>query len=410
MSGGEGSLATESAMTISSDAPKLAPRRAPRRTARSPRNIAIVLTILLTILGLAHRYFIVRLVHDPMLSGELRTLATTLIAALGLSIVAHPILDRRFGPGVGRVSAWPAYIWLATCFYLLLTLGLSDLALAVLGLEGIEVERQRALGVVVSVTLVLLFGLYSGLRVPSVKRVSVAIPGWPAALDGYRLVQLSDVHIGTLIDQRFAERVTARVNELDADAVAITGDLVDGSVERIGERVAPFGALRGRDGVFFITGNHDYYSGAADWCARLTELGMRVLRNEGVAIERHGARFWLAGVDDYSSRRRSEKDIDDALRGTDASTPVVLLAHDPRTFEQAHRRHVSLQLSGHTHGGQMWPFTWLVRLQSRFVAGLYRVGSAQLYVSRGTGYWGPPVRVFAPAEITLLELRAAAAG
>jgi predicted MPP superfamily phosphohydrolase len=137
----------------------------------------------------------------------------------------------------------------------------------------------------------------------------------------------------------------------------------------------------------------------------MTELGMRVLRNQGVWIERAGAGFWLAGVDDYSSRHRSAGDIDDALRGVDDGTPVVLLAHDPRTFEQAHLRSISLQVSGHTHGGQMFPFTWLVRFQSRFVAGLYRVGRAQLYVSRGTGYWGPPIRVLAPAEITLLELR-----
>jgi predicted MPP superfamily phosphohydrolase len=167
--------------------------------------------------------------------------------------------------------------------------------------------------------------------------------------------------------------------------------------------------MRARDGVFFVTGNHDYFSGALPWCARVRELGIRTLRNERVAIERQGARMWLAGVDDYSSRHRSRQDVEEALRST-GDEPVVLLAHDPRTFEAAkHQPNLRLQISGHTHGGQMWPFTWFVRLQTRFVQGVYNIGKARLYVSLGTGYWGPPIRVLAPAEITLHVLRSAPA-
>jgi predicted MPP superfamily phosphohydrolase len=374
---------------------------------RSLRSIVIALGIFMTVLALVHRYFYVRLVLDPELAGVAKGAATAFISVAGSLIIAHPLLDRRFGPSVGQVLGWPAHFWLATVFYLLLTLGLSDLALLVLGLDGLPVMRQRAQIVVGVVGAVMAFGAYSGMRLPSVKRVEVALPDWPKALDGFRIAQLSDVHIGTLIGKRFAARVTERVNALAPDAIAITGDLVDGSIEHIGDRVEPFAQLRARHGTYFVTGNHDYYSGAMDWCARIRELGIRVLRNERVAVDHDGAQLWIAGVDDYMLRRRSRADLDAALGGLRETDPVVLLAHNPLTFEDAHELGVSLQLSGHTHGGQMWPFTWLVRLQTRFVAGLYKLGRSQLYVSLGTGYWGPPVRVLAPAEITLLTLRSA---
>lgn len=372
---------------------------------RSMRSIFIVLGIFVTILVLVHRYFYVRLVLDPQLVGLAKGAVTAFLAVAGSLIIAHPLLDRRFGPSVGQVLGWPAHLWLATVFYLLLALGLSDLALLAFGLDGLEVMRQRALIVVGGVGAIMAFGAYSGMRLPSVKQVEIALPDWPKALDGFRIAQLSDVHIGTLIGKRFAARITERVNALKADAIAITGDLVDGSIEHIGDRVEPFSQLRARHGTYFVTGNHDYYSGAMDWCARVRELGINVLRNERVGIDHDGARLWIAGVDDYMLRRRSRADLDAALSGLHETDPVVLLAHNPLTFEDAHERGVSLQLSGHTHGGQMWPFTWLVRLQTRFVAGLYRLGRSQLYVSLGTGYWGPPVRVLAPAEITLLTLR-----
>jgi len=372
---------------------------------RSMRSIFLALGIFTAVLFLAHRYFYVRLVLDPQLTGIAKSLATAFIAVAGSLIIAHPLLDRRFGPSVGQVLGWPAHFWLATCFYLLLTLGLSDLALLIAGLDGLEVMRQRAWTVVGVVSAVMALGAYSGMRLPRVKNVDVALPDWPKALDGFRIAQLSDVHIGTLIGKRFAARVTERVNALSPDAIAITGDLVDGSIEHIGDRVEPFGKLRARHGAYFVTGNHDYYSGAVSWCDRVRQLGITVLRNERVAVDHDGERLWIAGVDDYMLRRRSRADLDAALGGLRETDPVVLLAHNPLTFEDAHKHGVSLQLSGHTHGGQMWPFTWLVRLQTRFVAGLYKVGRSQLYVSLGTGYWGPPVRVLAPAEITLLTLR-----
>jgi predicted MPP superfamily phosphohydrolase len=183
---------------------------------------------------------------------------------------------------------------------------------------------------------------------------------------------------------------------------------VDGKVAHYGGEVAPFGELQGRDGVYFVTGNHDHFSGADAWTRQLEGLGITVLRNRRVRLERAGAAFELAGVDDFGSarrRQRAQRDLEDTLEGWDGACPLVLLAHDPRSFELAKERGVALQLSGHTHGGQLWPFNALVRLQTRFVAGVYRHGGSTLYVSRGTGFWGPPMRLLSPAEITEIVLR-----
>ena len=179
------------------------------------------------------------------------------------------------------------------------------------------------------------------------------------------------------------------------------------------DEVAPFANLRARHGVFFVTGNHDHYSGASRWVDRVAELGMQPLRNRSVIVAQDVADgFELAGVDDISSRRVDGHgyDMPRALEAWDRTRPLIMLSHDPRSFEDARGHGVHLQLSGHTHGGQMWPFGWFVRLQTRYVAGAYRAGNSQLYVSRGTGFWGPPVRLLAPAEITELVLRGCAKG
>jgi predicted MPP superfamily phosphohydrolase len=250
--------------------------------------------------------------------------------------------------------------------------------------------------------------LRGGLRLPDVRRVEITLERWPEALDGFRIVQISDIHIGPLLGRDFAERLTRRVNSLDPDLVAVTGDLVDGSVEALREEVAPFAELRGRHGVFFVTGNHDVYSGGESWVERVKELGLRVLRNERVEIGGADG-FDLAGVDDHRGDwvHGSTEDVDAAVAGRDESRALILLAHDPGTFRRAAAKGVDLQLSGHTHGGQIWPFVYLVRLAVPFVAGLYRVGKSQVYVSRGSGFWGPPMRLLAPAEIGEIVLRSA---
>jgi uncharacterized protein len=226
------------------------------------------------------------------------------------------------------------------------------------------------------------------------------------------LVQITDLHVGPTIGRDKVAEVVAATNALAPDIIAITGDLVDGTVASLRDAVAPLRELRARHGVFFVTGNHEYFSGAGPWMEELARLGIRVLRNERVRIGEGAVAFDLAGVDDRSAARSGlpghGEDLPAALNGRDRSRPVVLLAHQPRTVLDAAEHGVDLQISGHTHGGQIWPFGFLVRLQQGFLVGLRRHKDTQLYVSRGTGYWGPPMRLGSPPEITQLVLRSAA--
>jgi predicted MPP superfamily phosphohydrolase len=251
--------------------------------------------------------------------------------------------------------------------------------------------------------------MVSALSGPRLQRVVVRLPRWPQARAGFRIVQISDVHIGSLLRRDFAERVTRRVNALEPDLIAITGDLVDGPVSRLGEEADPFSELRARHGVYFVTGNHDYYSGDVAWAGRIAEWGVRVLRNEceEVSVGEGEGRFsfTVAGIDDYRSRRGNKREhVKTLLDGVPPERFVLLLAHDPSDFTQASESGADLQLSGHTHGGQIWPFRYFVRIAIPYVAGLYHRGGSKLYVSRGTGFWGPPMRLFAPAEITEIAL------
>jgi predicted MPP superfamily phosphohydrolase len=243
-----------------------------------------------------------------------------------------------------------------------------------------------------------------------VKDVRIPLAKWPRAKSGYRVVQLSDVHVGPTIGKGFLEDVVAQANALAPDLIVITGDLVDGRVSALAEHVAPLAGLRAKDGVFFVTGNHEYYSGVDEWLAHLPSLGVRVLRNERVAIGGAGSDgFDLAGVDDWMAKGHGHgPDLPRALAGRDESRAVVLLAHQPKQIAQAAALGVDVQLSGHTHGGQLFPFNFLVHLAQPYVDGLHvHDGKTAIYVSCGTGYWGPPMRVGAPAEITHIELVAA---
>ncbi|HEX5064909.1 MAG TPA: metallophosphoesterase, partial [Myxococcota bacterium] len=249
-------------------------------------------------------------------------------------------------------------------------------------------------------------GMLSALRPPRLARVRFEIENWPQALDGFRIAQISDVHFGPILGRPFAEHLVARIGALEPDLVAVTGDLADGDAALLAHEVAPLADLRARHGVYFVTGNHDHYSGASAWSSLAARLGMRVLRNERVSIGEGDASFDLVGVDDAhaSLAGGGREDLERALAGRDARRPAVLLAHDPSTFRRARRAGIDLQLSGHTHGGQIWPFRYAVRLVVPWVEGAHRDGRAQLYVSRGTGFWGPPMRLFAPAEITEITL------
>jgi predicted MPP superfamily phosphohydrolase len=229
----------------------------------------------------------------------------------------------------------------------------------------------------------------------------------PAALDGFRIAQISDIHVGPTIKRAFLERIVAQVNALDAHLVAITGDLVDGGVHELGKHTNALEALRSTHGSYFVTGNHEYYSGADAWVTELRRLGICVLQNEHVVIRHDGESLVLAGVTDYSAHHFDERRRSDpraALAGAPDSAAKLLLAHQPRSAAAAEAVGFHLQLSGHTHGGQFFPWNFFVRMQQPYTAGLHKLNQLWIYTSRGTGYWGPPKRIGAPAEITLLRL------
>jgi predicted MPP superfamily phosphohydrolase len=380
--------------------------------------LLLLLLVASAILGGSHYYLAQRLVLDAGLAPPWRGLALGAIAALGASLVLHPLAERWLGRPGARLIAWPASLWLGFSFLLLLGLFASDAALWLAGGVAAAAEDLpgpgagagvRAAAVVLLALLAGLAALRSGLAPPQLRRVEIELPRWPAGRDGYRIVQISDIHIGPILGRGFAAGVVERVNALAPDLVAVTGDLVDGKLERLADEVAPFAGLRGRDGVFFVTGNHDHYSGADDWALAIAGLGLRVLRNQRVAIGDGDSAFDLVGVDDHRGDLiggAGGEDLGRALAGRDSARPAILLAHDPSTFRRASTLGIDLQLSGHTHGGQIWPFGLLVRLVIPTVAGRHARGAAQLYVSRGTGFWGPPMRLFAPAEITEIVLRA----
>ncbi|HEX2484911.1 MAG TPA: metallophosphoesterase [Myxococcota bacterium] len=391
-----------------------------RRSAASRIAVALtVLSLVLALLVLAHRYLLQRLVLEPGVPEPLRSALVAAVAVLGVAMVLEPVAARALPPRAARLVVAPGMLWMGAFFVTLnLTLA-SDALLWLLGAgfgpgDSADWEapaRLRALAVTGLAAAATATGVRGALRGPLHRRVELRLARWPAALDGFRIVQLSDLHIGPLLGRGFAAEVTARANALAPDLVAITGDLVDGPAARLRDEVAPFAGLRAPHGVYFVTGNHDWYSGADDWIRVVRELGLRVLRNERVEIAAAGAAFDLAGVDDHRGDwlHGSPCDLPRALAGRDPARPVVLLAHDPTTFAQASRAGVDLQLSGHTHGGQIWPFRWLVRLAVPWVEGLHARGASLLYVSRGTGFWGPPLRLFAPAEITELVLRSESA-
>ncbi|HEX2123134.1 MAG TPA: metallophosphoesterase [Thermoanaerobaculia bacterium] len=248
-----------------------------------------------------------------------------------------------------------------------------------------------------------LVGLFQA-RCPRTKHVSIAIDDLPPELEGYRIVQWSDVHVGPTIQRRFLQSLVDRTNALEADAVAITGDFVDGPLEELRPHVEPLRELRARDGVFYVTGNHEYYWRASEWLPVLQSHGLIFLRNEHRLIARGGARLVMAGVTDPVGRYTHKQDVPRALAGAPAEAVKVLLSHRPQTAKAASALGVDLQLSGHTHGGQFFPFNLVIKRFQPIVAGLHRVGRTWLYVNRGTGYWGVPSRLAVGGELTVIRL------
>jgi hypothetical protein len=393
------------------------------------------LTVVLTALVLLHGFIWWRMVRATTLPGRTRrrlSLLTVGLAALpGLAVA----LRRSLPPHVAAPLDWVAFLWLALAFYLFVTLvALEPVRLlarwwvsrgaraaapapAPVPAHGVADPSRRLLlarGLAVTAGAVAVgtvgTGAYFANAAPVVEHVPITLRTLDPALDGFRIVTFADGHLSSTFGGRRFERLVEIVNAQRPDVVAIVGDLVDGGVDELREDIAPLGDLVSRQGVYFVTGNHEYFVDTRAWLRHLPTLGVEVLRNERVTLTRDGAAFDLAGIDDRTAAASGVAghgaDLDAALDGRDDGTPVVLLAHQPVMVEQAAAAGVDLQLSGHTHGGQLWPFDYAIRLDQPAVEGLSRHGSTQLYVTRGAGYWGPPVRVGARPEVTVVELRA----
>lgn len=413
----------------------------------------IVLVFVTLVLG-AHAYLWHRLVRQTTGPGRLRKAMTWALAGLFV-VLAVTFVGTRMG--LETWLAWPGYIWLAVLFYLVVILVLLEVPRAVaagflrraerraraaeprpepvavlagpaapaaeetgtppavsapgvtsmsrrlfLGRTTAAIAGASALGTVG-------YGMSSALGDPVIERVGVTLPKLDPRLSGLRFAVVSDIHLGPLTGLGHTERIVRMINGLQADVVAIVGDLVDGTVAHLGPLARPLRNLESRYGAYFVTGNHEYFlpEGPGEWIEELGALGVRSLRNERVEIAHQGAVLDLAGVNDVGGAAAGDgPDFGKALGGRDTGRSTVLLAHQPIQVTEAARHGVDLQLSGHTHGGQIAPFNLVVGLQQPVVSGLAEVAGTQVYVSRGAGFWGPPVRVGAPPEITMLELRA----
>lgn len=364
---------------------------------------------MLAILGLLHVYIGFRLLPNLAigLPGEL--LGALLLVA-SWALIPSGLSRSRSSDGADGVT-WSALIAMglfSSLFVFTLLRDVSLLIAAPFTVVTSHVLGITAWGVVGAAVFATLIGYINARRVARVVNVDVPIANLPTALHGFSIAQISDVHVGPTIRRNYVEGIVAAVNQLEADAIAITGDLVDGSVRELASHVEPLSQLRARYGTFFVTGNHEYYSGERAWTNELRRLGLHVLKNEHIVVDHGDARLVIAGVTDYSAHHFDPVNRSDpAAALIDAPTDVgakILLAHQPRSAPAAAAAGFDLQLSGHTHGGQFWPWGFFVRFQQPFTAGLDRLGSLWVYTSRGTGYWGPPKRFGAPSEITRIRL------
>ncbi|WP_185028740.1 metallophosphoesterase [Streptomyces candidus] len=421
----------------------------------------LILLCVLALLAAVHRYVWLRLIRDTTTDSvrgrRIRRAGTVAVTVLPLLSLGAFVSARAGVPfRLQQLVAWPGYLWLALLLYVTLALLAGELVRAVLlrrdnspadaappapaGPEGAPAPApapgtapasdvtpapdpapdaapvpgpgpapsrrlfiSRAVGASAATAAVgtVAYGAHNVLSGPRVKRVTVPLAKLPRSAHGYRIAVVSDVHLGPILGRAHTQRIVDAVNSTQPDLVAVVGDLVDGSVEDLGRAAEPLARLRSRDGNFFVTGNHEYYAGVTPWLAHLRELGLRPLENARTALPA----FDLAGVNDIGGEPTGQgPDFGRALGDRDRTRTAVLLAHQPVQIHEAVRHGVDLQLSGHTHGGQLWPGNLVAALANPTVSGLDRYGDTQLYVSRGAGAWGPPVRVGAPADITLVQL------
>ncbi|UYP17289.1 metallophosphoesterase [Rhodococcus sp. Z13] len=360
-----------------------------------------------------------RLVRAPGLTGPAAFTADLALAVMFALILGASLVGTTLDPSWARPIGYLGWSWLAVVLYLVLgciVVGLVRLVLRLARRGRTENDPDgtpsRGLRIATAVLVVgavaaVVYGTVEADR-PRTVTVPVALDDLPAGFDGLRIALVTDLHVGPARGADFVRQVVEQVNAQQPDLIVLGGDLADGTVELVGSDLEPLRDLQAPLGVFGVSGNHEYYSDDAEsWLDHWETLGVRTLRNEHVVLERGGDVVALAGVHDYTATDPHHPDMPAALDGIAAGTPVILAAHQPRHVDEARELGVDLQLSGHTHGGQMWPLRPFVALANPTVTGLDRFGDTQIYTSQGTGAWGPPVRVATPPEVTILELTGA---
>ncbi|MEU5462743.1 metallophosphoesterase [Streptomyces althioticus] len=427
----------------------------------------LVALLVVAVLVTGNWYVWRRLFRDTTTGpGPVRRIGLAVVVGGWLLFIGGMVASRTEAPfTLRRVLAWPGYLWLALTLYLLLALLAGELVRPVLRrvlerrarasapepapardpipagrAEGADpepaespeatvpaqdattTEETRGAGAATDVSGpsrrlfvsrvvggaaaaaavgTVGYGTYGVLRGPKVERVTVPLAKLPRAAHGYRIAVVSDIHLGPVLGRGFAQKVVDTINSTQPDLIAVVGDLVDGSVKDLGPAAAPLAQLTARHGSFFVTGNHEYFSGAEQWIEEVRRLGLNPLENARTELPH----FDLAGVNDVAGEDEGQgPDFARALGDRDRARASVLLAHQPVQIHEAVDHGVDLQLSGHTHGGQLWPVNLIARGANPTLAGLDRYGDTQLYVSRGAGAWGPPTRVGAPSDITVIEL------
>ena len=380
------------------------PRRSPRRW----RRMTIILAVTLLLFGVPWWTLLTPSAAWPTAVFVTGTLlfAAAFAAMPALMVFGHGRRHLDSAAAIGDTllgAAWVMFVWS--------TLGqLAKVVLLIAGVEDPTRSRLVAVAVLGSVVVLLMWGYLEAMRIPRVKNVDVVIPRLGPGTDGLRVAVITDTHYGPINRARWSAGVAARVNALGADVVCHVGDIADGAVDVREPQARPLASVEATSFRVYVTGNHEYFSEAHGWLDYMESIGWAVLHNQHVIVERGGDRLVVAGVDDATAHaagvRGHGANLEAALAEADRTLPVLLLAHQPKQVAHAMRAGVDLQISGHTHGGQIWPFNLLVRLEQPVVHGLSRHGDrTQLYTSRGTGFWGPPFRVFAPSEITVLTLR-----
>lgn len=363
------------------------------------------------------------LVHAYLWFGLVRRLALPPFwsrALAGWLVLATVMLVARGWLRGSRVYEVTAYTWIAIAVCMVLAVATGDLVRlgmkitgAIRRRRGAEVDADRRVfltqtlprSVAAGGAIITGYGTFRAFTPPEVTETVVVIPKLPPSLEGMSIVQLTDLHVGPFIRRKLIDRLVEQANALRPDLLVVTGDMVDGSVPELGDSVAGLAKLQARFGTYFVTGNHDYGSGDREWVAFLEQHGIPALRNRRVEIGDAGGTIDLVGVDDWGGRRRTRGyDLEAAIAGRDPDRASVLLAHQPANFDVAATRDIDLQISGHTHGGQIFPMTLMVGTVFDYTRGLYREGEAQIYVSRGCGFWGPPARVGSAPELAKIIL------